>query len=331
MRSRRVTTADIASEAGVSRTAVGYVLNNTPGQTISAATRRRVLEAADRLGYQPNHAARSLASGRSRIVLLVLPDLPDGYTVSAGRHEAESVLGDAGYNLVTCTRHPDQRSRPLWELLVPDLVMGLVPFSDADIASMRRSGVQHVFPDPQHGGGELSLHSTAPAAQVDHLAALGHRRIAVATSDDERVGILSRDRAESARARIRELELTDPLTGAADTPENADRLVAACVQAGVTGVVGYNDEVAATVIRAAICRGLRVPDDLSVVGHDDSLLSRLFVPSISSLRINTAELGRWLADLALGVLEGRPTAIGELDIFEGIVHRESTAAAPGTV
>src|SRR4051812_43365688 len=80
-RPRRATSADVAREAGVSRATVSYVLNDTPHQKIPEATRRRVLEAAARLGYAPSAAARTLRTGRSDVVLGMLPDWPIGPAV----------------------------------------------------------------------------------------------------------------------------------------------------------------------------------------------------------------------------------------------------------
>src|SRR5690606_26491156 len=73
---KRVTAADVARSLGLSRATVGFVFNDTPGQSISDATKQRVFAEAQRLGYRPHTAARALASGRSRLVLLVLPDWP---------------------------------------------------------------------------------------------------------------------------------------------------------------------------------------------------------------------------------------------------------------
>src|SRR6185312_9765886 len=80
---RRVTSADVARLAGVSRATVSYVLNETPGQTISISTRGRVLDAAARLGYAPSAAARTLRTGRSDVVLCLLPDWPIGPEVGS--------------------------------------------------------------------------------------------------------------------------------------------------------------------------------------------------------------------------------------------------------
>ena len=79
----KVTSADVARASGVSRTTVSYVLNSTPGASVSDSTRRRVLDAAAQLGYAPSAAARTLRRGRSDLVLCVLPDWPVGPAVEA--------------------------------------------------------------------------------------------------------------------------------------------------------------------------------------------------------------------------------------------------------
>ena len=89
---KRVTAADVARALGISRTTVSFVLNNTPGQTIPAATRERVITEAKRLGYRPHMAARTLRSGQSRIVLLILPDWPMDYSMRTHLDEASLVL-----------------------------------------------------------------------------------------------------------------------------------------------------------------------------------------------------------------------------------------------
>ena len=98
---RRVTAADIAREVGVSRATVGFVLNATAGQTISPATRERVLEAAGRLGYRPHLAAQALASGRNHIVLLATTL---GYRDPHLRRYLRTTVSRAGHDLVAGVR-----------------------------------------------------------------------------------------------------------------------------------------------------------------------------------------------------------------------------------
>ena len=149
---KRVTAADVARSLGISRATVGFVLNDTPGQTISEATRARVLDEAKRLGYRANTAARALASGRSRIILLVLPDWPLDYAMRTHLDEASLALDEAGYALVTMTPHPGGQAQPLWETLRPDVVMGMTPFTVEQLESIRASGDRARHP-PAAGGG----------------------------------------------------------------------------------------------------------------------------------------------------------------------------------
>jgi len=93
---------------------------------------------------------------------------------------------------------------------------------------------------------------------------------------------------------------------------------------GVTGIVAYNDETAIAVIGAALRGGLTVPDDLAVIGHDDSPLAEIFVPSLSSVCIDTASVGRYVAQLVLHQADGRPAPVAGPDVKATVVPREST-------
>ncbi|MEW1834138.1 LacI family DNA-binding transcriptional regulator [Microbacterium sp. NPDC079995] len=324
---RRATAADIARVVGVSRATVGYVLNDTPGQSISAATRERVLDAARALGYRPRAAAQALASGRTRIVLLILPDWPQGFSVHNYIEEASLILDEAGYSLVTWTPHATGKTRPLWQLLDPDVVFGFLPFAEADVAAMREQGIRVIIPDPNDAtavdDGDTGGHG--PVLQVEHLSDLGHRRIAIATTPDPRLVNLSRQRSEAAQRTAAALGVTcEPPTPVTAAREDLEALVRGWVAESVTGVVAYNDDIAAMVIGAAMAAGVDVPGDLSVIGHDDSPLASLFIPHLSSIRIDGAALGRLIADLVLAKLEGREADDTGGRAFEQIIPRAST-------
>ena len=112
---RRITSADVARLAGVSRATVSYVLNDTPRQSISADTRNRVLDAAATLGYAPSAAARALRTGRSDVVLCLLPDWPIGSEVGSLLGFVSTALAREGLTFVV---HPGNREdRPISELL----------------------------------------------------------------------------------------------------------------------------------------------------------------------------------------------------------------------
>jgi DNA-binding LacI/PurR family transcriptional regulator len=323
---RRVTAADIAEAVGVSRATVGFVLNNTPGQTISHSTRERVLAAATRLGYRPHRAAQALAAGRSRVVLFVLPDWPMEHNMRRYLDEAAHVLDEAGYSLVTWTRHPGDRSRPLWEALDPEVVVGYPAFDTGTVAALRASGINKIFPDPAGDTGELAGINSGTTLQVEHLQQLGHRRLAFAGSPDPRMAMLSEHRLATARqaaGRLRIGEITDRAVDYRD--DTAVRAVRDWHQAGVTAVVAYNDDVAAAVAGAALRSGLSVPGDLAIVGHDDSPIAALFVPSLTSVRMNSAGLGRYVAQEALHLADGRGRPSSGANVATELAVRESTA------
>ena len=205
---KRVTAADIARSLGISRATVGFVLNETPGQTISAGTRDRVLAEAKRLGYRPNNAARALASGHSRIVLLVLPDWPLDYSMRANLDEVSLALDEAGYSLVTMTPHPGGHALPLWETLRPDVVMGMMPFSREQLEQIRASGVAHIIPEHQRRGDlareEQLGFAVGPRMQVAHLVDRGRRRLAFAGSPT-RESLISCSSGEPSRTRCQSI------------------------------------------------------------------------------------------------------------------------------
>lgn len=144
---RRVTSADVARLAGVSRATVSYVLNDTPRQSISADTRNRVLSAAAKLEYAPSAAARALRTGRSDVVLCLLPDWPIGSEVGSLLASLSTALAREGLTFVV---HPGNREdRPIgeiWKTITPAAVIAFDDFSDAEMAAMHAAGVALVVP-----------------------------------------------------------------------------------------------------------------------------------------------------------------------------------------
>ena len=325
--SKRVTAADVARSLGLSRATVGFVLNNTAGQTISEATRRRVIAEAERLGYRPHQAARALASGQSRIVLLVLPDWPIDHSIRVHLDEASIVLDRAGYSLVTTTPHADGHAPPLWETLNPDVVMGLLPFPAKTLAQMRRRGVRRIVPDapaspaPAEGSDGFAL---GPRAQVEHLRGRGHRRLAFAGSPDPRLSGLVAERRALAHRSADRLSDVDLVADADISPDTVASVLSDWVRDGVDGVVAYNDDIAALLVGTALRSGIAVPEQIAVIGHDDTPVASLFVPALSSIRIDSAGLGRYLAEVALAAIDGRPTPPPGRAGEATVAHRETT-------
>ena len=320
---KRPTAADVGREAGVSRATVGFVFNKTAGQTISSGTRARVLEAAERIGYRPHAGAQALARGASRIVLLVLPDWPVGASMQRLIEAASSVLDAAGYTLVTYTPRRDGAARPLWELLEPEVVMGFAPFTREQLSGMRAHGITHIFPD-ENGGSAAP--ETGPAEQLRYLHELGHQRIAYASTGDPRLTDLAGVRILAAQqyARQHGREALEVRTLAVH--DDAIDAVRDWRASGVTAVAAYNDDVAALIVGAAARLGVDVPNDLSVIGHDDAPIASLFVPTLTTVRRDEEADGANFAAVAIAGATG--TGLPDLTetVTEKVIVRESSTA-----
>jgi DNA-binding LacI/PurR family transcriptional regulator len=325
----RVTSADVARESGVSRTTVSYVLNDTPGSSISDATRRRVLDAAERLGYTPSAAARTLRSGRSDVVLCVVPDWTAGPVIDTLIDDLTTLFAAHGLSLLVFSDRSDQPLTGLWRAVTPRAVLALGPLTDADAAAMRAARIPVVgstldedphpetFAVPQHGIAEL---------QVEHLAARGHHVLAYAAPSDTRLAAFTERRIAGARAACARLGLPEPRVRAVELDVDAAADAVRAWRAGepATAVVAYNDEVALAVLAGIRTVGLRVPDDIAVIGVDDIPLARLASPALTTIWQAIDAQAQHLASSVLAALgypvpPPRPTA----ELFH-VVERAST-------
>ncbi|MBL7261672.1 LacI family DNA-binding transcriptional regulator [Paractinoplanes lichenicola] len=305
---KRVTSADVARLAGVSRATVSYVLNDTPRQTISAGTRTRVLDAAARLGYSPSAAARTLRTGRSDVVLCLLPDWPIGPEVGSMLGRLSSALTRHGLTLVV---HPGNREeRPmteLWKAITPAAVIAYTEFSEADITAMRSAGVAIVEAVSRRKGRSLAVpQELVGRRQAEHLTQAGHTRLGFAYPDDERVRFFAEPRLAGVRAACAGLRLPTPvgLTVPLD-PAAAAEAVRRWRATGVTAVCAYNDEVALAVLAGVRGEGLTVPDDLAVIGVDDIPPARLADPPLTTVTTDQTVVGAHLAATVVAAISGR--------------------------
>jgi DNA-binding LacI/PurR family transcriptional regulator len=302
-----VTSADVARESGVSRTTVSYVLNGTAGTSISEATRRRVLEAAERLGYAPSAAARMLRSGRSDLVLCVLPDWPVGPVVETMLDHLADELAERELSVLV---HHVRGNRPLshlWRTVTPRTVVGLTPFEADEVQAMRQAGIQVVGDDvdAERGAAMVDPQPLIGRLQADRLVATGCRRIGYATTDDPRVADFATRRLAGVRAACVEHGLPEPVVIPVRVdPAAGAEAVAAWTQADIDGVAAYNDEVAFAVLAGARGAGLAVPGDLAVIGVDDVPLAALASPPLTTVTQAIEREASYLAACVLAALDG---------------------------
>jgi DNA-binding LacI/PurR family transcriptional regulator len=311
---RRITSKDVAREAGVSRATVSYVLNDVPNQTIPDATRRRVREAAVRLGYAPSASATALRRGRSDVVLGLLPDWPVGF---AQGHLMQHLATAFARHDLTFVVHPGTRgTRPLtevWKAMTPVAVLALDELTDADTAAMRASGVEVVVTlrgaEQPRSGGVLLPENRIGVLQAEHLAG-SHRRLGYAYPAEPRVAVFARPRLDGVRQACAELGLPEPVVLTVPLhPHGAAEAVRTWVTADppVTGICAFNDEVAMGVLAGLRHLGLRAPHDLAVVGVDDVPAAAVAGPPLTTVVQDYAAIAEQQARSVVAALAGEPT------------------------
>ncbi|MEU4226969.1 LacI family DNA-binding transcriptional regulator [Nonomuraea sp. NPDC026600] len=321
---KRVTRADVARVAGVSPTTVSFVLNDTPGQSIPPGTRRRVLEAVERLDYRPHASARTLAAGRSNVVLLSIPHLSPGPGITRFVEEFASALAQTGLTLITHLAGVPGRSLPdVCAAVDASVVVGIEPFDPGTVQALRRAGADIVLP-AEGEAGTYSPMRHAGRLQAEHLIEHGRRRLGYALPEDDRLRKMAEERLAGVEDACAAASLPAPAVLVVETElDGAASAVRGWIEESVTGVCAYNDETAFAVLAGMRENGRTAPADLAVIGMDDIPLARLTDPPLTTVRFDLREAGRHLAQaVAVSLSSGEPhltTAAG----FPRVIRRST--------
>ncbi|MGW2152019.1 LacI family DNA-binding transcriptional regulator [Nonomuraea sp. NPDC001699] len=311
---RPPTSVDVARAAGVSQATVSYVLTDNPHARVSEETRRRVRDAAARLGYVPDAAARTLRTGRSGIVLMPLSRARVGRLAQQVFDELEEEFRARGYTLVqygerTLKGVAAARS---WLALRPSaVIVEAARLTRPAVDLLHASGVRAVVglsdqPSPLVPAVVFD-HRALGAAAARHLVERGSRRLAAVVPREEGVDAMGRARL----AGVREVVPGAARIDLAFSEEEAGRIV----RAGdlPDGVFAYNDEYAMLLISALQDAGLRVPEDVAVVGADDLPICTLMRPRLTSVHFDATASPADLAGEIDQIVRGeRPSVAGEV-------------------
>jgi len=322
MMARRVSIKDVAREAGVSVTTVSHALNGKG--RLSDETRRRVAEVADRMHYRPNPAARSLVSGRTRLIA-AMASLPDDPRIEFAEFAYYTALVGAASGAALARDHalvvaPPSRSGFIWERVSLDGVIVIDPMvGERALPALRARGIPFVTVglDPD-GGVDASVSSDEEAgtcAVFDHLAARGGERVALLAIPP--VNAFSRD-TSACYPRWCAREGRDPLVVALDLEDLLARQEGALVEAvrsllerGADAIYAPLEMIGVDVLRIVQSLGRRVPEDVMLVTTMDSGKAKDTSPPITTLSFDYNELGRRAAEILLDLIDGEGEPIQE--------------------
>jgi len=327
---RPPTIRTVAARAGVSKSLVSLVLQNSP--RVSDVKRRAVLKAVAELGYSPDPAARSLAERRTRTIGVVIDDLSNPWYVEL-LDGLRPVLHEHGLRPLLA----DGRTEPDAVQAMSDLrVDGIVLVGTPSASSVDQvNGLAGPIPTVVAGTREPLLPTVDAVANDDerggrlltqHLLELGHRRIAHIVGEAE-VGRLRRAGYESTLIEAG----FDPVCVAGDwTDITGKRRAIDLLRSSQrpTAIVAANDLSAVGVLDAADELGLRVPDDLSVVGYDNAMFSKLHRLSLTTIDSRIAEVGRVAGRALIGRLDGGEGTAETRLLSPTLIVRSSTGPAP---
>ena len=327
---RRPTIIDVAERAGVSKSLVSRALRGDPG--VSPERREAIARSAADLGYRPNSAARSLVRGRSGLIGVVLNEIGNQHhtEIVAGVESRAAQLG-ASVIIADGAGSPDRlsdRLETMLELRVDGLVLASSWVARADLERAGRStptvAVSRLI-DPPSSVDTIASDDVSGAAEATRaLISAGRTRlgyITTSTSPTSAARVAGvRSAAEGAGLAYEVFELPPQRAGRAEVAE-------VLRGSGVDGVLCNNDVTAVTVLAAARQSGIRVPDDLAVIGYDDTRLCLLTDPELSSVDQPQRAMGERAIDAIWERANGRARAVRE-DFPPRLVLRASTGV-PG--
>jgi DNA-binding LacI/PurR family transcriptional regulator len=330
----------VAKLAGVSRTTVSFVLNEAPGVKISQETRQRVLQAARELNYYPTAAARSLASGKTRRIALILgqsedrlaadaflPAFLQGVTASVNRRNYLLML-----QLAEAVPSHEAYARLIREQQVDGLILS-GPRSDDQILDeladdefpiilhgrLKGSGIPSIDVDNQAGGYQVT----------SHLIGLGHQRIGfISNAPLSYAGAQARFAGYRSALGEHDIALDhDLVQTAVFVPQSGRRAMEALLDLPKrpTAVFAASDVVAIGAMGAIQTAGLRIPEDVAIVGFDDIFLAAHICPPLSTVRVPAYGLGWTAADVLISLIEGDED-VSSVTLETELVIRESCGA-----
>lgn len=300
---KRPTLDTVAQRCGVSTSTVSRAFSRP--NFVRSEVRERILAAAAEMGYQPNKLARGLATGRLGRIGLLVPDVANPFFTELLRvvHQVVSTTARSSLLIVNSDERPGEEVDLIAELAEEaDGVIVASPRAPTSALIRAVEGTPAVFINRPITGHDAVLieYEEAIVQAGEHLLAEGHQTIALVRGPSASWAATQRAAALTRWARGRNVRLVDLGAGPPTFDAGLDS-VRGIIDSGATAVVAYDDMVASGVIAGMHAIGLQVPDDLAVVGCDDTLLARLLTPAMTTVSPPYAQIGV----AAVGLLNAR--------------------------
>ncbi len=339
----KVKISDIARQSGVSTATVSLALNNKSG--VSPETRLRVLKVAEELEYPIKPAAVAGKNSRLATLGMVVKTDPTPLPPQSNPFYSKVIIGIEdvcrrnGINLLFATLPVDENNRPVEipQLLYNDRIDGLLmvgAFVDETIISISGKHTPHIVLVDGYSNTEsydtvISDNFRAAYQAVEHLIQKGHRHIGLVGSETDGYPSLQERRNGYFRA-LKEYGISDGYIADfninINTTHGYDDTVALLKEnPQITALFCVNDEIGFSAIRAAQDQGLRVPEDISIIGYDDTYIAAKSRPALTTMRVDTIAMGRAAVQLLSLRLDNPESARMTLTIHPTLVERESVA------
>ena len=325
---------DVAHEAGVSTATVSHVINDT--KYVTDETRQKVEDAIQKLNFYPNAHARTLASGRSNIIGLLVSDISNPFFPELVK-SIEAAAFEHGYNLMLFNTNYDAKRaadyvRRLIELKVAGVALMTAELEPALIDELANKQVRTVFNDIGIVGENMSNivldYSAGIEEAVRHLVSLGHEKIAhIAGSSRIRSGVIRREAFVDAMKRYLPNE-KKLLIVEGDFRIESGRMAATEILESKklpTAVVVANDMMALGAMQEFKAAGLKIPQDISIVGFDDIAFASLSEPPLTTICSPRVEIGRRAIEALITTIKTPNQQGVEIRIPTYLITRKSTA------
>lgn len=340
MKIKRYTIKDVAERAGVSISVVSYVLNDTPGRTVTPATKQRILDAAKELDYSPDSIARGMKTKRSMSIGLVsfwkvtdsvFIQILDGVTNAAGKND---------YNVVLCGLHPGHNEFEYAELYKRRNIDGVILVSPPE-------GVLNGFEEPKHV--DLIKKYGIPSVIIngytfddrlnyiyidyyqsayitaEYMIGLGHRRLAyILPSEDEMKNFRSRERLEGFQDALNDNGIKASEDHICRFEDMDALIVKISSGTGPTGIIANKSNYGREFLMAAHDKGIKIPGEVSVIAANTEPYAPFLFPPLTSVEVPLSKIGERSVKMLLDSMEGK---IGNLKLKlpNRIIERNSCA------